>query len=106
MSHNSTLPEEAHKVATEVLHDTLVDLVDLALVGKQAHWNVTGPRFRSIHLHLDEVVAAAREQSIPSLNAVPPLAALLMLAWPLSPGRHVFTNSMWGGCQTMRWSRA
>jgi len=34
----------------------LVNLIDLALLGKQAHWNVSGPRFRSVHLELDEVV--------------------------------------------------
>lgn len=27
---------------------------------KQAHWSVVGPRFRSIHLALDEVVTDAR----------------------------------------------
>jgi starvation-inducible DNA-binding protein len=41
----------------------LVDLVDLALAAKQIHWNVVGPRFRSIHLQLDEVVATARAHS-------------------------------------------
>lgn len=44
-----------------VLQATLVDLVDLSLVAKQAHWNVVGPNFRSAHLQLDELVAAARQ---------------------------------------------
>lgn len=56
----STLPEEALRVTGTALQDTLVDLLGLSLVGKQAHWNVVGPRFRSIHLQLDEVVDAAR----------------------------------------------
>jgi starvation-inducible DNA-binding protein len=56
----STLPEPARKVAGEALQSTLVDLLGLSLIGKQAHWNIVGPRFRSIHLQLDEVVAAAR----------------------------------------------
>ena len=34
----------------------LVELIDLALIGKQAHWNVEGPHFRSLHLELDELV--------------------------------------------------
>lgn len=38
------------------LQATLVELLDLALVGKQLHWNVTGPLFRPLHLHLDELV--------------------------------------------------
>ncbi|MEU6684739.1 DNA starvation/stationary phase protection protein [Streptomyces sp. NPDC046832] len=57
----STLPDDARKVACEALQDTLVDLLGLSLVGKQAHWNVVGPRFRSVHLQLDEVVTAARD---------------------------------------------
>jgi starvation-inducible DNA-binding protein len=41
--------------ATPALQAVLTDLLDLGLVIKQAHWNVTGPAFRSVHLHLDEV---------------------------------------------------
>lgn len=37
-----------------------VDLIDLHLQGKQAHWNVVGANFRDLHLQLDEIVAAAR----------------------------------------------
>lgn len=43
------------------LQQLLVDLTDLHLVGKQAHWNVVGKNFRDLHLALDEVVDAARE---------------------------------------------
>jgi starvation-inducible DNA-binding protein len=39
-----------------VLQAALVDLLDLGLQGKQAHWNVQGPNFRSVHLQLDELV--------------------------------------------------
>ncbi|MGW2519691.1 Dps family protein [Streptomyces sp. NPDC001617] len=56
----STLPESARKIVGEALQSTLVDLLGLSLIGKQAHWNIVGPRFRSIHLQLDEVVATAR----------------------------------------------
>ncbi|MEU6304006.1 DNA starvation/stationary phase protection protein [Streptomyces sp. HUAS 31] len=57
---NSTLPEPARRVAGDALQGTLVDLLGLSLIGKQAHWNIVGPRFRSIHLQLDEVVSTAR----------------------------------------------
>ncbi|MEU6370596.1 DNA starvation/stationary phase protection protein [Streptomyces sp. NPDC046931] len=57
---HSTLPEPARQVTGDALQETLVDLLGLSLVGKQAHWNIVGPRFRSIHLQLDEVVATAR----------------------------------------------
>jgi starvation-inducible DNA-binding protein len=43
------------------LQSTLVDLIDLSLIAKQAHWNVVGPNFRSAHLQLDELVGAARQ---------------------------------------------
>lgn len=42
------------------LQRALVELVDLALVAKQAHWNVHGTHFRSVHLQLDELVADTR----------------------------------------------
>ncbi|WP_406295947.1 DNA starvation/stationary phase protection protein [Embleya sp. NBC_00888] len=56
----SPLSDDARKITGEALQGALVDLIDLSLVAKQTHWNVVGPRFRSIHLQLDEVVASAR----------------------------------------------
>ncbi|OEV05547.1 Dps family protein [Streptomyces oceani] len=57
----STLPEQDLRVVGEALQGTLLDLLDLSLVAKQIHWNIVGPRFRSIHLQLDEVVSLARD---------------------------------------------
>jgi len=59
----SPLPEKDLKAVSEALQGALVDLVDLSLVAKQIHWNVIGPRFRSVHLQLDEVVDTARQYS-------------------------------------------
>ena len=62
---------------TENLQRVLVDLIELHLQGKQAHWNVVGTNFRDLHLQLDEIVDIAREASdtiaerIRALNAVP-----------------------------------
>jgi starvation-inducible DNA-binding protein len=59
------------------LQRVLVDLVELHLQGKQAHWNVIGSNFRDLHLQLDELVDAAREASdiiaerMRALDAVP-----------------------------------
>jgi DNA-binding ferritin-like protein (oxidative damage protectant) len=50
-------------ITGNALQSALVDLLDLSLVAKQAHWNLIGPRFRSVHLQLDEVVATARSYS-------------------------------------------
>ncbi|GGJ03666.1 hypothetical protein GCM10010121_012480 [Streptomyces brasiliensis] len=57
----STIPDAARQVAGSVLQSTLVDLLGISLIGKQAHWNIVGPRFRSIHLQLDELVTVIRE---------------------------------------------
>ncbi|MFG1783846.1 Dps family protein [Rhodococcus oryzae] len=64
-----SLPENLQKV--------LVDLIELHLQGKQAHWNLVGINFRDLHLQLDEIVDTAREASdtiaerMRALNAVP-----------------------------------
>ncbi|MCL6731459.1 Dps family protein [Streptomyces neyagawaensis] len=59
----SPLSEADLKTVSEALQGALVDLVDLSLVAKQIHWNVVGPRFRTVHLQLDEVVDTARLHS-------------------------------------------
>lgn len=59
----SPLSDTDLTTVSEALQGALVDLVDLALVAKQVHWNVVGPRFRSVHLQLDEVVDVARVHS-------------------------------------------
>jgi starvation-inducible DNA-binding protein len=45
----------ATPVAVKDLQASLVELLDLGLQVKQAHWNITGPRFRALHLQLDEL---------------------------------------------------
>lgn len=55
------LPIEKAKPTAEQLQANLVALVDLALVLKQAHWNVVGKNFRAVHLQLDEILATVRE---------------------------------------------
>ncbi|MFJ4471543.1 Dps family protein [Streptomyces sp. NPDC089424] len=59
----SPLSDADLKTVAEALQGALVDLIDLALVAKQVHWNVVGPRFRSVHLQLDDVVTSARTHS-------------------------------------------
>lgn len=49
-------------IGTE-LQDTLVELTDLALQAKQAHWNVTGPLFLPLHEQLDALTAELRTGS-------------------------------------------
>ena len=37
-----------------------MDLIELHVQGKQAHWNIVGTNFRDLHLQLDEIIDAAR----------------------------------------------
>lgn len=64
MSTAAQLAGHAPFRASEGLADRLqrvhVDLIDLHLQGKQAHWNVVGSNFRDLHLQLDEIIDAAR----------------------------------------------
>ncbi|MFI7124131.1 Dps family protein [Nonomuraea sp. NPDC050153] len=54
------LSGDAKNIVAEALQGALVDLIDLSLVAKQAHWNLVGPHFRPIHLQLDELTDLAR----------------------------------------------
>ena len=55
-------PHEREEVGNQ-LQAMLVELIDLSLVGKHLHWNVTGPLFRPLHEQLDELVDSWRELS-------------------------------------------
>jgi len=43
------------------LQETVVELIDLSLQAKQAHWNVVGPMFRPLHELLDEFTDQYRD---------------------------------------------
>ena len=68
---------KASSALADNLERVLVDLIELQLQGKQAHWNVVGTNFRDLHLQLDELVDFAREASdtiaerMRALDAVP-----------------------------------
>jgi starvation-inducible DNA-binding protein len=62
-THLPALGEHQRDEVGNQLQATLVELVDLALVGKQLHWCVTGRLFRPLHEQLDELVDAWRELS-------------------------------------------
>jgi starvation-inducible DNA-binding protein len=57
----SPLSDSDREITGNALQATLVDLIDLSLIAKQAHWNVVGANFRSAHLQLDELVDTARQ---------------------------------------------
>jgi starvation-inducible DNA-binding protein len=47
------LKSNAKKQSIGILNARLADAIDLALLTKQAHWNVKGPQFIAIHEMLD-----------------------------------------------------
>lgn len=55
-------PHQRDEVGNQ-LQGLLIELVDLSLLGKQLHWNIVGPHFRSLHLQLDELIDSWRELS-------------------------------------------
>lgn len=67
----------ASKTLSENMQKVLVDLIELASQGKQAHWNVVGTNFRDTHRQLDEIIDAARgfsdsiAERMRALHAVP-----------------------------------
>ena len=52
---------KASPTLTTNLQAVLVDLIELHVQGKQAHWNIVGTNFRDLHLQLDEIIDAARD---------------------------------------------
>ena len=49
------LPADARAEAVRLLNGRLADCIDLQTMCKQAHWNVKGPQFISLHKLFDEI---------------------------------------------------
>lgn len=52
-STRNDLKSNVKKTSIELLNARLADAIDLALLTKQAHWNLKGPQFIAIHEMLD-----------------------------------------------------
>ncbi|MEV4020773.1 DNA starvation/stationary phase protection protein [Nonomuraea angiospora] len=50
-------------LATAALQDGLIDVAELASQAKQAHWNVRGATFLSVHRWLDELAETLRSHT-------------------------------------------
>lgn len=51
----NSLPETVRRQMIDLLNQQLVDVLDLGLQAKQAHWNVKGPNFMGLHELFDKV---------------------------------------------------
>jgi starvation-inducible DNA-binding protein len=58
-----TLRHEERAALGSVLQSELIDLIDLALLGKHLHWNLTGPNFQALHEHLDVLIEEWQERA-------------------------------------------
>ena len=47
------VPSNAKTLAIQLLNARLADAIDLALLTKQAHWNIKGPQFIALHEMID-----------------------------------------------------
>jgi starvation-inducible DNA-binding protein len=52
-SSRNDLPSNVKSVSIGVLNARLADAIDLALLTKQAHWNLKGPNFIALHEMID-----------------------------------------------------
>lgn len=57
------MQEQTRDQVAPLLQQCLVNLIDLGLQGKQAHWNLIGCHFRPFHLQLDDIIDTARDAS-------------------------------------------
>ena len=83
-----TLRHEERAALGSLLQAELIDLIDLALLGKHLHWNLTGPDFQETHEHLDE-----RSQSGRNAPTRPPSAAARSASSPTGQSRTVGAQS-------------
>lgn len=55
------LPDTVRLQLVPLLNRQLADAIDLGLQAKQAHWNVKGPQFVSLHALFDEIAEILEE---------------------------------------------
>jgi starvation-inducible DNA-binding protein len=55
------LPEKTRTQAIQLLNASLATALDLRTQVKQAHWNVVGPQFYSLHLFFDKIADDVEE---------------------------------------------
>lgn len=59
----NSLPEKIRVQSIGLIQEMLAESIDLNIQVKQAHWNVKGPDFISLHLLFDQIAAQTSEYS-------------------------------------------
>jgi starvation-inducible DNA-binding protein len=81
-------------------------MVDLQLQAKQAHWNVVGRSFRSLHTHLDEIVDLARDAADTFAERLRALGAYPDARVGVVASTSILLAAPEGPCSTERAARA
>ena len=55
------LPQKTRAAVVPLLQQSLAEAFDLLSHAKQAHWNIKGPNFISLHKLFDEIAEASKE---------------------------------------------
>jgi len=70
------LPRTTRAKITDLLNQTLADLADLASQLRQAHWNVRGRHFYSLHKLFDDLTGTIEEELDPTAERITALGGL------------------------------
>jgi starvation-inducible DNA-binding protein len=98
----SPIGVDVERIESE-LRPLQMDMIALALQGKQLHWNLQGRQFMSLHMQLDGIVDDAR-------GWVDELAERLVTlgVWPTASPRTWRAKARWTKCQRgpcLTWTR-
>ena len=93
----NSLPKETRTKTAAILNQMLADLSDLYSQTKQAHWNVRGPHFYTLHKLFDELAASVEAH-------IDPLAERIVAVGGVASGtvRQAATRSTLGEFPTER----
>lgn len=75
-STKNSVKEKTRKKVVAILNQTLADLTDLYSQTKQAHWNVRGPRFYSLHKLFDDLAGAVEVEIDPLAERITALGGV------------------------------